>query len=218
MKIKTAILASIGALGLATTAHATTWASLTSDNFSAGTVSGTIGSVNVTYSGGYNFDNLNGTGTNYWGSVPVPNSDIIALSAAGTGVITFSAPVTNVYIAFDSWNGANVTFSAPFTIISQAPQVASYWGSGTFNTFGGNTGFTGSGETAGVLEFAGTFTSLSFTDSVDENWHGLTVGVDGLASNAVPEPATWALMLLGFGMVGYAMRKRGTVRTTLTYA
>jgi len=29
---------------------------------------------------------------------------------------------------------------------------------------------------------------------------------------AVPEPASWALMLLGFGTVGYAMRRRATVR------
>ena len=34
----------------------------------------------------------------------------------------------------------------------------------------------------------------------------------------VPEPATWALMLLGFGMVGFAMRKRSDVRTTVSYA
>lgn len=28
------------------------------------------------------------------------------------------------------------------------------------------------------------------------------------ASNAVPEPGTWAMMLLGFGAVGFAMRRR----------
>jgi len=31
---------------------------------------------------------------------------------------------------------------------------------------------------------------------------------DNFAVNAVPEPATWALMLLGFGMVGFGMRRR----------
>lgn len=34
----------------------------------------------------------------------------------------------------------------------------------------------------------------------------------------VPEPATWAMLLLGFGMVGFAMRKRSNVRTTVSYA
>jgi hypothetical protein len=28
------------------------------------------------------------------------------------------------------------------------------------------------------------------------------------AVGAVPEPATWAMMLLGFGAVGYSMRRR----------
>lgn len=31
-----------------------------------------------------------------------------------------------------------------------------------------------------------------------------------VAFNAVPEPATWAMMLLGFGAVGFAMRRRRT--------
>lgn len=35
--------------------------------------------------------------------------------------------------------------------------------------------------------------------------------------NAVPEPATWAMMLLGFGFVGGAMRARRK-RTTVSYA
>jgi outer membrane lipase/esterase len=34
--------------------------------------------------------------------------------------------------------------------------------------------------------------------------NGLTAQVSG-----VPEPATWAMMLIGFGSVGYSMRKRG---------
>jgi len=32
------------------------------------------------------------------------------------------------------------------------------------------------------------------------------------AAPAVPEPGTWALMILGFGVVGYAMRRRTSVR------
>ncbi len=32
--------------------------------------------------------------------------------------------------------------------------------------------------------------------------------IDDIAINAVPEPATWALMLFGFGAVGFAMRRR----------
>jgi len=39
-------------------------------------------------------------------------------------------------------------------------------------------------------------------------WHGGITVVDG----AVPEPATWAMMLLGFGGIGIAMRRRRSVQ------
>src|SRR5579863_9284625 len=105
------------------------WASLTSDDGSNvfGSIAAPSGTVNATYSGGYYFDQLSNTGTDYWttsgvgtpyyteGLVNRPTgSDIIALSAANTGTITFSQPVDNVFVAFNSFNGAQVTFSAPF--------------------------------------------------------------------------------------------------------
>jgi hypothetical protein len=35
---------------------------------------------------------------------------------------------------------------------------------------------------------------------------------------AVPEPATWAMMILGMGAAGYAMRRRQKVTTRVSYA
>lgn len=35
---------------------------------------------------------------------------------------------------------------------------------------------------------------------------------------AIPEPGTWALMLLGFGFVGAAMRRRPAIRVSVSYA
>lgn len=35
-----------------------------------------------------------------------------------------------------------------------------------------------------------------------------------LVSSAVPEPATWGMMILGFGLIGGAMRRRTAVRVT----
>lgn len=39
-----------------------------------------------------------------------------------------------------------------------------------------------------------------------------------LLSNAVPEPATWAMMIIGFAAVGGALRTRAKRKVTLTYA
>jgi hypothetical protein len=211
---KTVLLAAAAAVLAATSSSAAvTWTSWTSDDGSS--VFGTVGSVGITYSGGYDFDQLNDTGTDYWttsgvgspdytqGVVNRPTGpDIIALGAANVSVITFASPVENPVIAFNSYNGASVTFSAPYTLVSEG---CGYWGCGSF-TNTSPTSFTGSGEAVGVLEFEGTFTTLTMTDTVSEYWHGFTVGVNG--PGAVPEPASWALMLLGSACLGGALRSR----------
>ena len=42
--------------------------------------------------------------------------------------------------------------------------------------------------------------------------------VYAIQGTAVPEPATWALMMLGFGGIGYAMRRRPTVSARIRFA
>ena len=50
------------------------------------------------------------------------------------------------------------------------------------------------------LDFTGTFTSLSVSETDAELSFRITP--------FVPEPSTWALMLAGFGLTGYALRRR----------
>jgi len=38
------------------------------------------------------------------------------------------------------------------------------------------------------------------------------------AASAVPEPTTWGMMLLGFGAMGYSMRRRSKVETNVQFA
>jgi hypothetical protein len=54
-----------------------------------------------------------------------------------------------------------------------------------------------------------------FLFNFTEPTSGLTFNVNGFSSaviippgNEVPEPATWAMMLMGFGAAGYALRRR----------
>ena len=37
---------------------------------------------------------------------------------------------------------------------------------------------------------------------------GITTQPPGIGTGSVPEPSTWAMMLIGFGATGYAMRRR----------
>ena len=51
-----------------------------------------------------------------------------------------------------------------------------------------------------------TTTRLTFTNLTGGPREGILL--DAISVAAVPEPATWAMMLLGFGMMGMAMRSR----------
>lgn len=59
---------------------------------------------------------------------------------------------------------------------------------------------SGYGSTNGLFEYSGFVTGLTVS-----NGGG---GIVPRIANGVPEPSTWVLMLAGFGMVGYAIRRR----------
>ena len=59
-----------------------------------------------------------------------------------------------------------------------------------------------------------TFTATASTQTLSLLAYGTPLGqppfalIDGVELNAVPEPTTWAMMLIGFGLVGGVMRTR----------
>jgi hypothetical protein len=223
-RIHVAALAVVAAAAAAPSQAATVdWANWTSAGTQTVTGNAIDGSstVGITFSGDYAFTQLNNTGFNYWQSPATPylsasvsnapaNADIIGLGNAGTFTINFSQPVVNPLIGLVSWNGANVTFGggsdAQAYNIQYLSSGCGYWGCGSYAN-ASSTSFTGSGELHGVIELQGTYSSITFTDTVPEYWHGLTVGFEGIAST-VPESGNLPLMLAGLGALGIALRRR----------
>ncbi len=58
-------------------------------------------------------------------------------------------------------------------------------------------------------------------DTITVNWQGLSFNpntvfsLDVSFASSVPEPATWAMMLMGFGAIGISMRRRNEKRRLL---
>ena len=81
----------------------------------------------------------------------------------------------------------------------------------TYSVGGATASFTADDPTASIasviLQGYNTQTTLRSYDIV---WDNLN------ATGAVPEPATWAMMIGGFGLLGGAMRRRGT--TAVSFA
>jgi hypothetical protein len=55
-------------------------------------------------------------------------------------------------------------------------------------------------------------------DAADANLSGTLTFTYEPAASAVPEPATWGMMILGFGMIGASVRRRSAVKTAVTFA
>ncbi len=143
-----------------------------------------------------------------------------------------SPSYTNFFAAFGGGNEPSGFISSAFsTLAGRTYTVAFDYGAlGTGSeglTFSvGGTDYVVNPVANNDLFSAFTSTSFSFVGnglpvSLSITSAGLN-NVDAILDNvsvslsAVPEPATWALMILGFGATGFAMRRR--TRTTVAYA
>ena len=185
-----------------------TWLSPTSGQDGALTVSFSGGPLDELISGypSYQPDTSWADGT-LVNNAPLPANGILRLEG-GTGAIqtlTFSQAVVNPVFAIWSLGGGNTSASFIFnqtpTFVAGGPN--SEYGGGPINV----SGNTVSGvEGNGTVEFLGTYTSITWTNPLDEYWYGFNVGFVSVA--AVPEPSTWAMMILGFAGVGFMAYRR----------
>ncbi len=204
----------------------TTWTAQPTGSSATGTLLVGATNVNVSYSGEIQFTQLNGSGSNYYQPATTftapptvtnaPPSDMIAIDGTATlHTITFGAPVVNPIMEVVSLGqpglGTQYAFSLSagqsMSILAQGPSNA-YGGCATCLSLSGTT-LTGN-EGDGIIQFTGTFSSLSWTGANPEYWNGFTFGVTGLApTSGAPEPATWGMLLLAcVAGVPLALRRR----------
>ena len=214
----------LATLGFATAANAATswtdWTSGTVGSGSSGSASGTLGGVGVSYAGEMQCLNCyasNWSPASTWEGGPVTNAppDNSGIRLIGgpyggaTDTITFSSPVSDPVIAIVSLGQGGITAEFDFTTSD-----FSLAGGGASSTWGGQP-LTSAGDIVygsegnGLVVFHGTYSSISWTNPVAENYYAFTVG------SAVPEPSTWAMMGLGFAGLAFAgFRSRRTTTTT----
>ena len=167
-------------------------------------------SSNVLFNGATTGDPLFGTLNNSPGLVTFTSTSDVDLTAQASGQarITGATDGNLQQLTFSSADG--FAFSAvEFNLNALA--------NGTANLiFEGADGISTMQQifSAGSNFFAatGSFTSVSISSDVqlgDVRQVRITAGP---LTGAVPEPGTWAMMLLGFGAVGYSMRRKAKVR------
>ena len=138
-----------------------------------------------------------------------PLSRIVNATGDGTGTAGTSTTFTTTFslAGFDSTNATisgQVLFDNSGTIFLNGNQIGgTFTGFTSLIPFGTNSNFFVSGlnSLSFVLLNAGGPEAFQVA--------GLTVTAERLAG-AVPEPTTWALLIVGFGMTGLAMRRRST--------
>jgi PEP-CTERM motif len=213
---------STSALAHADTVVWTNWSSATPGT--PGSATGTIGSINVTYSG----QTSGLTNVPSWtpastftggvvGNAP-PHTPTIQLEG-GTGLsetISFSSTVVDPIFAI--WSLGQGGLPATFDFSSKSGQPFTVVGGGPSAEFGGSaltsTGSVVHGsEGNGLVQFMGSFDSISFTTPVFENYYAFTVGYDSTLTGpppTVPEPAT--LSLFGLGLAAVPLIRRSLAR------
>ena len=134
-----------------------------------------------------------------------------------TESITFSSTVVDPIFAI--WSLGEGGIPASFDFASKAGQTFTVLGGGPSAEFGGEA-ITANGSSVdgtegnGLVQFMGSFDSITFTTPTFENYYAFTVGFDsdltGPTPGPVPEPAT--LALFGIGLAAFPILRSSLSR------
>lgn len=148
------------------------------------------------------------------------NHNALSFSILGDPALTISS-LTAGFTAVSPTAGTNVD-APPFGSFFTAIDCTTACSNGFAGGFPGPLSFTVTAANPLSLASLG-FNSVGgnniyFTsDLVISNGNTGNVGATRPAA-PVPEPATWAMMFVGFGMVGFGLRRRGRVERRVNFA
>ena len=172
------------------------------------------------------------TGTDLGGLTLAPGVYNFDTSAQLTGTLTLDyGAQSNAMFLFLIGSTLTTATNSLVNVLNGGTNSQIYWNVGSSATLGGGTVFAGNiladqsitlGSGASILcgraiALNGAVTMIGNT--VSNNCSGVgnygsgrtdfgSAGYSGSGVTAAPEPSTWAMMLLGFGGVGVAMRRR----------
>lgn len=159
-----------------------------------------------------------------------PGSGVITAAPGGGNALAFTATIGGGdSFALSPISAVSGSYTLTFDYLGTCGAGQSCGGYIGFNNGSGETWLSGSGgypttvpiiETGAWQTITVNFTSASpFTLKI-EDWNGATDGPTAgnaffrnlvVSSGGVPEPATWLMLVAGFGMVGVASRRKDVV-------
>jgi hypothetical protein len=183
-------------------------------------IDGGTGSVNYNTTNGGIFFNTNGTG------FPLLLQPNLLTQSVNIGQLGANGGTVSIYITQTDLNAFSGALTSTFTsnTISNATVALSTYYSAANALFGGtllqSASFTGTGTFAGVNPLT---LNLPFSETVRYDLAfgpgtGNFNGTANLTLAAVPEPATWGLMILGFAGLGYTVRRRPKATVRVRFA
>ena len=144
-----------------------------------------------------------------------------AFIGSGTFVTSGPAMTVNGQTAY-AITGISGTFDGSAINGLQAGFLGSdnlYFTTGPTFVDGSGVGFTNAAGASASLYFQSTGSyRVSTTNPFATGFVTATSAAIPAFAAAAPEPTTWALMILGFGIIGFAMRRRRQVATRVSYA
>lgn len=156
--------------------------------------------------------NNGGSAANYVAQVYAWAGSNTAGGPLGLPLFTSSASIMPGLNGFQAvtinTGGVAVTQGQEYSVMlydNSADGVSALWG--IIRTHPGVTGDVGFNFNNGPSNVNGTFFDF-----------GSLAYEANFSNGAVPEPATWAMMLMGFGMVGFALRGRRRQNVRVSYA